>query len=220
MKKMQILGMDPDSICIIADMLKEMNISEHLDVYINVEFDKIPRMQVSSFSYKLYSSNCSPKSTKPVLFGTSGPKNKFTIFNFYKELYNIKEQQYLTLVYPSSYVASSVEISNGVLIEPNVAISSQTSIDFGVVIKRSCSIGHHIKIGSFTDLNPGVVIGSNVNIGKGCILGAGSVIRDNISIGDNSYIGMGSVVTKDVPPNTIAHGNPCKVIRNNNIWEI
>ena len=39
------------------------------------------------------------------------------------------------------------------------------------------------------------------------------IIEDNVRIGANSVIGAGSVVIKDVPPNTIAAGNPCKVIR-------
>ena len=39
------------------------------------------------------------------------------------------------------------------------------------------------------------------------------IIEDNVRIGANSVIGAGSVVIKDVPPNTIAAGNPCKAIR-------
>ncbi len=35
----------------------------------------------------------------------------------------------------------------------------------------------------------------------------------NIEIGDNCTIGAGSVVTKDIPANSIAYGNPCKVAR-------
>ena len=34
-----------------------------------------------------------------------------------------------------------------------------------------------------------------------------------ISIGDNVVIGAGSVVTKDLPPDVVAVGNPCRVLR-------
>ena len=34
-----------------------------------------------------------------------------------------------------------------------------------------------------------------------------------VSIGDNCVIGAGSVVNKDIPANSLAAGNPCKVIR-------
>lgn len=50
-------------------------------------------------------------------------------------------------------------------------------------------------------------IGNNVTVGVNvCIIG-------NIIIGDNVFIGAGSVVTKDIPSNSIAAGNPAKVIR-------
>lgn len=34
-----------------------------------------------------------------------------------------------------------------------------------------------------------------------------------ITIGENSVIGAGSVVTNDIPPNVVAYGVPCRVIR-------
>lgn len=35
-----------------------------------------------------------------------------------------------------------------------------------------------------------------------------------VTIGKNSVIGAGSVVVKDIPANSIAVGNPCRVIKN------
>ena len=52
-----------------------------------------------------------------------------------------------------------------------------------------------------------------VKIGHDCWIGANAVICPGVTIGDNCVIGAGSVVTRDVPANSFAAGNPCRVIR-------
>ena len=52
-----------------------------------------------------------------------------------------------------------------------------------------------------------------ITIKDGCWIGGGVVILPGITIGYGSVIGAGSVVTKDIPANSLAVGNPCKVIR-------
>ena len=39
-------------------------------------------------------------------------------------------------------------------------------------------------------------------------------VLPGVTIGDNAVIGAGSVVAKDVPANTLAVGNPSKVVKN------
>ena len=52
-----------------------------------------------------------------------------------------------------------------------------------------------------------------ITIGNNVWIGGGAIINPNITIGDNVVIGSGSVVTKDIPSNSVAVGNPCKVIK-------
>ena len=52
-----------------------------------------------------------------------------------------------------------------------------------------------------------------VTIGNDCWFGANVVVCPGVTIGDNCVIGAGSVVVKDIPDNSFAAGNPCKVIR-------
>lgn len=52
-----------------------------------------------------------------------------------------------------------------------------------------------------------------VHIGRNCWLGAGVIVLPGCSVGDNTVIGAGSVVTKDIPPDCVAVGNPCRVMR-------
>lgn len=54
-----------------------------------------------------------------------------------------------------------------------------------------------------------------VIIGKNVWIGGGTIILPGVTIGDNTVIGAGSVVTKDIPADTIAYSNPCKVHKAN-----
>ena len=52
-----------------------------------------------------------------------------------------------------------------------------------------------------------------VNIGNNVWIGGSVTILPGVKIGDNVTIGAGSVVIRDIPSNTVAVGNPCKVIK-------
>ncbi len=52
-----------------------------------------------------------------------------------------------------------------------------------------------------------------VTIGKWVWIGMSVAILPGVTIGDGAIVGAGSVVTKDIPPWTVAVGNPCKVIK-------
>lgn len=55
--------------------------------------------------------------------------------------------------------------------------------------------------------------GKPITIGNDCWIASNVVICGGVTIGDNCVIGAGSVVTRDIPPNSLAAGNPCRVIR-------
>jgi len=54
---------------------------------------------------------------------------------------------------------------------------------------------------------------SPITIEDDCWIGANVVITAGVNIGKHSVIAAGSVVTKDIPPYSIAAGNPAKVIK-------
>jgi len=86
---------------------------------------------------------------------------------------------------------------------------------------KSISIGNNVKCGANTlitdsDWHPEdprsgtprpIVIEDNV------WLGVNSVVLKGVNIGKNTVIGANSVVTKNIPPNVVAAGNPCKVLK-------
>ncbi|MCI8590400.1 MAG: sugar O-acetyltransferase [Clostridiales bacterium] len=59
----------------------------------------------------------------------------------------------------------------------------------------------------------GLEIAKPITIGNNVWIGAGTTVLAGVTIGDNSVIGAGSVVSKSIPPNVVAVGVPCKVLR-------
>lgn len=60
---------------------------------------------------------------------------------------------------------------------------------------------------------------SNIVIEDGVWIGEKVIILPGVTIGKKSIIGAGSIVTKDIPPYTIAVGNPAKVIKKWNFYK-
>lgn len=54
-----------------------------------------------------------------------------------------------------------------------------------------------------------------VTVGNNVWIGGGAILLPGVTIGDNVVIGAGSVVTRDIPSDTVAAGNPCRVLRAN-----
>lgn len=52
-----------------------------------------------------------------------------------------------------------------------------------------------------------------ITVGSNVWFGAGVLVCPGVTIGDNCVIGAGSVVVQDIPANSVAVGNPCRVIR-------
>ncbi|MBR5871612.1 MAG: sugar O-acetyltransferase [Clostridia bacterium] len=127
-------------------------------------------------------------------------------------------------------------VGEGVYIEPplhanwagkHVHLGRDVYFNFNVTLVDD----NDITIGDCTMVGPNTVIatashpicpelreqGGQFNlpvvIGKNCWLGAGVIVLPGVTIGDNTVVGAGSVVTKDLPPNVVAAGNPCRILR-------
>ena len=125
-------------------------------------------------------------------------------------------------------------INNGsgdVIIGDRVRVGIGSVIIGPVTMGSGSGLGQHVFVSGFNhgyqdasrnssvqplDVRP-VVIEEEAHIG------ANSVVLAGVTIGKRTQIGAGSVVTKDIPPFSVAVGNPAKVIKKYNIesnqWE-
>ena len=61
--------------------------------------------------------------------------------------------------------------------------------------------------------NQGLEIALPIRVGSNVWFGAHVSVMPGVTIGDDCVIGAGSVVTKDIPPHSLAYGNPCRVVK-------
>jgi putative colanic acid biosynthesis acetyltransferase WcaB len=83
-------------------------------------------------------------------------------------------------------------------------------VNKGVVIGEYCVLRNSTTIGH-KKLADGTYSGCP-RIGNYVDIGANVCIIGDVTIGDHVVIGAGSVVTKDIPSNSVAVGNPARVL--------
>ena len=119
-------------------------------------------------------------------------------------------------VHFTSKVIAPEKITKGILCDP------------GDNLNNYIQANNRIIFGSNIELGPGVsIISSNhdssdlskhkkakpITIGNNVWIGANSTILPEVTIGNNVIIGANSLVNKNIPDNSVAVGNPCKVIK-------
>jgi acetyltransferase-like isoleucine patch superfamily enzyme len=125
-------------------------------------------------------------------------------------------------------------VNNGV---GDVIIGDRTRIGMNNVLIGPVTIGNDVMLAQnivLSGLNHGYeditlpphnqpVTKKKIIIEDEVWVGANSVVVAGVTIGKHSVIAAGSIVTKDVPPYSVAVGNPAKVIKHYNpqtrVWE-
>ena len=109
----------------------------------------------------------------------------------------------------------------------DVRIGVGSRVGVGSVVVGPVDIGRYVFLGQHVSVQ-GLIHGYEdvtqdpnlqplmlrpVKVGDSTHLGANSTIMAGVTIGERCQIGAGSVVTKDIPPYSVAVGNPARVVK-------
>lgn len=109
----------------------------------------------------------------------------------------------------------NIELGENFFANFNTVILDAGKVSFGdnVFIAPNCGFytaGHPIDC---ERRNRGLEYAYPITVGNNVWIGAGTQVLPGVKIGNNVVIGAGSIVTRDIPDDSVAVGNPCRVIR-------
>lgn len=118
------------------------------------------------------------------------------------------EQNLDKLIKRGLVVGENLTVWDGVFIDPAHCWHIKIGNDVTLAAKV-----HILAHDASTKLFLGHTRVSNVSIGNNVFIGVGTIILPGVTIGNNVLIGVGSVVSHDIPDNSVAFGNPARVVK-------
>lgn len=125
----------------------------------------------------------------------------------------VKSLIFPTATHPSAEISNRASYDDGVMFCAKSVLIAGAHVGEFAIINTGATVDHDCVIGDFAHIAPGVNLCGNVKVGSRTLIGVGSCVRPGITIGSDTIIGAGSVVVSDIPSGVIAHGNPCRVIK-------
>jgi len=109
----------------------------------------------------------------------------------------------------------NIEIGDNFCSNHNLLILDPGKVIFGnnVLVGPNCSFYAIEHPTNPNDRKVGLQLPKSITIENNVWICGDVTVLGGVTIGENSIIGARSVVNKDIPPNSIAVGNPCKVIK-------
>jgi len=80
-------------------------------------------------------------------------------------------------------------------------------------------VTHDGAVNLFRDKHPQIQLAGRITVGNNTYIGLNCIILPNTAIGNNCIIGAGSVVRGIIPDNSVALGNPARVVMSTSLAE-
>ncbi len=118
------------------------------------------------------------------------------------------------IIASTAHVSKHSTLGEGTVIMHYAMVNSNVDIGKNNIINSFSNIEHGCQVGDFNHISTRVTLNGNVVVGDHVFIGSGTIVNEGCMIDNDAVIGSGSVVRKNIKSNTIAFGNPLKILKN------
>ena len=120
----------------------------------------------------------------------------------------------------NSYIAGHAYVTGDVITGADCTINPYATVRGRITLGDGVRIGAHSSLLGFNHgfapdrpVHRQPLTSKGITVGDDVWIGSNVVVLDGVTIGDHCVVGAGAVVTKDLPPWTVAAGNPARPLR-------
>ena len=122
---------------------------------------------------------------------------------------------------PGCIIRDGAEIGDNVIGMMGAVVNIGAVVGAGTMLDMNCVVGARALVGSNCHIGAGAVLAgvleppsaTPVVIEDDVLIGANAVVLEGVRVGAGSVVAAGAVVNRDVPPNSVAAGQPARVIK-------
>lgn len=116
--------------------------------------------------------------------------------------------QWQTYIHPQAIISKHANVGIGCIFAPFAVVAGNASLGNFVFMNVYSAVGHDSSVGSFSSLMPYACAEGYASVGEECLIATGAKVLPHFRIGDRSRVSAGAVVMRDMPQDTLIHGNP------------
>lgn len=110
------------------------------------------------------------------------------------------------LVHPTAWVASDVDLGDGVQIMAGAVVQPACQIGENTIINTRASVDHDCTVGRNVHVAPGATLCGGVQVAADVLIGAGAVLLPNVRVGAAATVGAGVTLKRDLAAGSLAVG--------------
>lgn len=118
--------------------------------------------------------------------------------------------RFVSVIHPTSYVAPTAIVGEGAILCPFAFLGPDSVLAPHVTLNVHAGCGHDARIGSYTVVSPYAFVAGSAQVGARVFLGSYAFVAPGKCVGENSKLSAGAVGLRDIPPNSLAVGNPAQ----------